>query len=240
MIRDKAYNENLVTYCGDDSVSEDIESILGVDWDIPYKPYPPKTVLLPTGERMVVREASREEVPRLLQAITPLLTVDRDFYDIVAARQYAELLGWYRRRVRNEFCLIGIVDGKLAGIVNSRAYDQKTHVSYHTTALKRGARAGAHLFAAKHEHSIEYLGAEEILVTAESPIGFRRWIVEWGLQVRPGAQHELGGAKTWVITKDIYYKVKPRLVLASRPVPDDLLKRSEKFEPVPLDWASKQ
>ncbi len=226
------------TRCGEYSLSEDIESILGVDWDIPKKPYPPKTVLLPTGERMLVREAAREEVPKILEAIRPLLTVERDFYDIVAARQYAELLGWYRRRVRNEFCLVGIVDGKLAGVVNTRAYDQKTHVSYHTTALKRGARAGAHLFAAKHEHSMEILGAEEILVAAESPIGFRRWIVEWGLESRPGVQHELGGAKTWVITKDIYYKVKPRLVLGSRPVPDDLLKRSARFEIAPLDWLS--
>lgn len=221
-------------------MSQDIESILGVDWDVPRKPYPPKTVLLPTGERMVVREAAREEVPKLLQAITPLLTVARDFYDIVAARQYAELLGWYRRRVRNEFCLVGIVDGKLAGIVNNRAYDQKRHVSLHTLALIRGARAGAHLFAAKHEHSIETLGAEEILVTAESPIGFRRWIVEWGLEPRPGVQHELGGANAWAITRDIYYKVKPRLVMGSRPVPEDLLKRSATFEITPLDWVSKE
>ncbi len=211
-----------------------------MDWDIPKKPYPPKTILLPTGERMVVREAAREEAPRLLEAIRPLLTVSRDFYDIVAARQYAELLGWYRRRVRNEFCLIGIVDGVLAGIVNSRAYNQKTHVSYHTTALKRGARVGAHLFAAKHEHSMEDLGAEEILVTAESPIGFRRWIVEWGLEQRQDVQHELGGAKTWVITKDIYQKVKPRLVLGARPVADDVLRKAATFANAPLDWVPVQ
>ena len=221
-------------------MSEDIESILGVDWDVPKKPYPPKSVLLPTGERMVVREAAREEIPRILEAITPLLTVPRDFYDIVAARQYAELLGWYRRRVRNEFCLVGIVDGKLAGVVNNRAYDQRKHISLHTLALRRGARVGAHLFAAKHEHSMETLGAEEILVTAESPIGFRRWIVEWGLEPRPGIQHELGGARAWAITRDIYYKVKPRLVLGSRPVPEDLLKRSATIEIAPLDWVSKE
>ncbi len=189
---------------------------------------------------MVVREAAREEAPKLLEAIRPLLTVSRDFYDIVAARQYAELLGWYRRRVRNEFCLIGIVDGVLAGIVNSRAHDQKTHVSYHTTALKRGARVGAHLFAAKHEHSMEDLGAEEILVTAESPIGFRRWIVEWGLELRQDVQHELGGAKTWVITRDIYQKVKPRLVLGTRPVADDVLRRAATFANAPLDWVPAQ
>lgn len=219
----------------DYSMSDDVKSMLNIDWDIPKRAYPPKTVLLPTGERMVVREAAREEVPKLLQAIRPLVTVEMDFYDIVAARLYAELLGWYRHRVRNEFCLLGIVDGKLAGIVNTRAYDQKTHISLHTMALKRGARVGAHLFAAKHEHSIETLGAEEILVTAESPIGFRRLISEW-CEPRPGVQHELGGAKAWVITRNNYYKVKPRLVLASRPVPDDLLKLSATFEIAPLDW----
>lgn len=217
-------------------MSEDVESILGVDWDIPYKSYPPKTILLPTGERMLVREAKREEVPKLLEALTPLITVAKDYYDIVAVRQYAELLGWYRRRVRNEFCLIGIVDGKLAGIVNQRAYDQKKHVSYHTTALKRGGRVGAHMFAAKHEHSMENLGAEEILVTAESPIGFRRWVVEWSLEPRPGVQHELGGANAWAITREVYKKVKPRLVFATRPVPADLLKASATFGLPSLDW----
>jgi len=220
-------------------MSEDVESVLAVDWDIPKKTYPPKMVLLPTGERMVVREATREEVPKLLKAITPLLTVEKDFYDIVAARLYGELLGWYRHRARNEFCLVGIVDGRLAGIANNRAYDQKTHISLHTIALKRGARVGAHMFAAKQENSMETLGAEEILVTAESPIGFRRLISEW-CEPRPGVQHELGGAKAWVITRNNYYKVKPRLVLASRPVPDDLLKRSATFEIAPLDWVPPQ
>jgi hypothetical protein len=85
---------------------------------------------------------------------------------------------------------------------------------------------------------MENLGAEEILVTAESPIGFRRWIVEWGLQVKPDVQHELGGAKAWVITRDIYQKVKPRLVLGSRPVPGDVLKGTAKFENASLDWVS--
>jgi hypothetical protein len=206
----------------------DIDSILEVDWDIPYKPYPAKYITLPSGDKMVVREAKREEVPFLLEAIRPYTTIEKDYYDIVAARQYAELLGWYRYRVRNEFCLIGVVNGELAGIVNNRAYDQKLHISYHTMAIKRGVRAGAHLFAAKQEHSIENLGAEEILVTAESPIGFRRWMEEWKLEPRPDRQHELGGAKPFAITRELYYKIKPTKVFGERPVPEDLLKEAEK------------
>ena len=42
------------------------------------------------------------------------------------------------------------------------------------------------------------------------------------------------------ITRDIYQKVKPRLVMGSRPVPDDLLKKATTFENAPLDWVSQQ
>ena len=205
---------------------EDVESVLKVDWDIRYKQYPPKVITLPSGEKLVIREAKREEVPLLLKAIMPYITVEKDYHDIVAARQYAELLGWYRYRVRNEFALIGVANGDLAGIANNRAYDQKLHMSLHTMALKRGARVGAHLFAAKQEHSIENLGAEEILVTVESPIGFRRWMLEWGLEPRPKLQHELGGATPYAITRDNYFKIKPTKVFGERPVPEDLMKQA--------------
>ena len=83
---------------------ENIDSMLSLDWDIPKKPYPAKAITLPTGSKMVVREISREEVPLYLDAIRPLLTDSADYYDIVSARIYAELLGWYRYRVRNESC----------------------------------------------------------------------------------------------------------------------------------------
>lgn len=94
---------------------------------------------------MVVREASREEVPTLLDAIRPLTTVAKDYYDIVASRLYAELLSWYRYRARNEFCLVGVVNQELAGVVNNRHINEKEVWSHHTMAFKRGSRAGAHL-----------------------------------------------------------------------------------------------
>ena len=216
---------------------ENVESILNLDWDVAKKPYPAKVVTLPTGSKMVVREISREEVPLLLDAIRPLLTISKDYYDIVSARMYAELLGWFRYRVRNEYCLIGIVDGELAGIVNNRLYDSKTCVSYHTMALKRGGRVGAHLFAAKQEHAIENLGVDQVLVTAESPIGFKRWMVEWNLEPRAGMQHELGGADAYALTKEGYYLKKNKLVFGVRPVPETLYKESLNFKIVVPDVA---
>lgn len=185
--------------------------------------YPPKVITLANSKKMVVRQAKREEVPILLQAVHPTIYIEQDFYDIVGVRLYAELLGWYRHRVRNEYCLIGQIDGYVVGIVNGRMVDEDIGMSYHTIAIDRGLKVGTHLFAAKMEHHIEYLGQNEVWITAESPIGFRRWMIEYGLIKQSGVQHELGGATSYKLTREMYYESKPRLVVGTRPVPEDVL-----------------
>ena len=190
-------------------------------------PYPAKVITLATGKKLVVRQVDREVVPTLLEAVMPTLQVERDFYDIVGARLYAELLGRYRYRVRDEFCIIGQIDGFLVGIVNSRMFSPLLGISLHTLAIERGMRIGAHLFAAKMEHHIEYLEQEEVLITAESPIGFRRWMIEYNLEKREG-QHELGGATPFALTRDLYFRNKERLVAGERPVPPELMELAER------------
>lgn len=186
-------------------------------------PYPPKFVFLASGEKMVVRQASREDVPALLRAVRPLTEVERDFYDIVAARTYAELLGWQRYRVRDEYCLVGLIDGVLVGLVNGRSLSPRVGISYHTIAMRRGVRVGAHLFASKMEYHIEHLGQKEVYIVAESPIGFRRWMIEYSLEKRPQVHHELGGVMSWALTPELYFAAKERLVVGERPVPQDLM-----------------
>ena len=195
--------------------------------DAPMQPYPAKVITLATGAKLVVRQVDREAVPILLEAVKPTIQVARDYYDIVGARLYAELLGWYRYRVRDEFCLVGQIDGLLVGIVNSRMFSPQLGISLHTLAVERGLRIGAHLFAAKMEHHIEYLGQEEVLITAESPIGFRRWMIEYSLEEREG-QHELGGATPYALTRDLYFRNKERLVAGERPVPPGLMEVAKK------------
>jgi hypothetical protein len=181
-------------------------------------PYPPKVITLASGEEMVVRQAGRDEVPTLLKAIHPLLLVERDFYDIVAARLYSELLAYKRYRVRDEYVLVGLIDGVLAGLVNGRLVDGKVGMSYHTLTIRRGLRVGSHLFAAKMEYHIEHIGQDEVLIVAESPIGFRRWMIEYPLEKKYEVQHELGGVPSWVLTRKTYLEAKPRLVSGRRPV----------------------
>jgi hypothetical protein len=190
-------------------------------------PYPAKVVTLATGAKLVIRQASRDDVPILLEAVLPTLQVARDYYDIVGVRLYGELLGWYRYRTRDEFCLVGQIDGLLVGIVNSRMYSPELGISLHTLAIERGLRIGAHLFASKMEHHIEYLEQDEVLITAESPIGFRRWMIEYNLQKRDG-QHELGGATPYALTRENYFAVKDRLVAGERPVPPELMELAER------------
>jgi len=199
------------------------------------KPYPSKVITLASGEKMVVREANREEVGVLLDTVHPLMGVAKDFYDIVAARMYAELLGWYRYRVANEFVLVGAIDGEIAGIVNSRLVDEEIGMSLHTLTVKRGLRIGAQLFASKMEHHLEILGQKEVWIVAESPIGFNRWMIEYVLEDRshlyPNVHHELGGVPTYVLTRPLYDAVRNEKVSGQRPVDTALLATADELRP---------
>ena len=189
-------------------------------------PYPPKVITLANGKKMVVRQAVREDVPAILKSVHPCLFIERDYYDIVSARLYGELLAWYRYRVKSEYVLMGQVDGYLVGVVNGRMETEKVGMSYHTLAIDRGLRIGSHLFAAKMEYHMEYLGQDEVLIVAESPIGFRRWMIEYPLE-KTHIPHELGGGESYLLTREIYFKSKPRLVAGKRPVPKELMEEAE-------------
>jgi hypothetical protein len=201
--------------------------------EIALKPYPPKLITLASGEKMVVREARREEVGTLLGTIYPLLAVPTDFYDIVAARMYAEVLGWYRYRVANEFVIVGAIDGVIAGIVTSRHVSGRLGMSLHTMTIKRGLRVGAQLFAAKMEHHIDVLGEEEVWIVAESPNGFKRWMIEYQLEDRsaqfPEVRHELGGVPTFVLTRPLWNAVRDIKCTGTRPILDVDLRSAEKL-----------
>ncbi len=200
----------------------DLEQVLR-PVDSPMPPYPAKWVTLASGEPMVIRQVGRDDVPTLLEHVEPLLGVERDFYDIVAARVYAELLAYFRHRVQDEYVLVAQIDGELAAIVNGRQVRPGVGMSLHTLALRRGLRIGAHSFAAKMEYHIDILGHDEVLIVAESPIGFRRWMIEYQLGRRFETPHELGGVPSYALTRALFDRARDKLVVGRRPVPEDLL-----------------
>ena len=205
---------------------EDLEKLLR-PVDTPLPGYPAKCITLDGGVQMVVRQVTREEVPAILPHVEPLIHLDRDFYNIVASRVYAELLGYITYRVQDEYVMVCQIDGELAAVINGRIVNKDVGTSYHTLTLKRGLRVGAHAFASKMEYHFEYLGQKEVLIVAESPIGFRRWMEEYGLEKKFEVPHELGGCPSWVLTRKQYDKVKAKLVHGTRPVPADLMKKAQ-------------
>jgi hypothetical protein len=206
-------------------MSVDLEKILR-PVDSPMKPYEPKYMMLASGEAVVVRQVDRDEIPDLLKHVEPLIHVERDFYDVVAARVYAELLGYYQHRFQDQYVLALQVDGELAAIVNGRQVTPTLGLSLHTLALRRGLRIGAHGFAAKMEYHIDTLGHDEVLIVAESPIGFRRWMIEYKLEKRFHIPHELGGVPSWALTRELFDRARSTLVVGRRPVPAELLEKA--------------
>ena len=204
----------------------DLEKILRPQ-ENPIPPFPSKYVTLASGDEMVIRQVDRDEIPEILPFIEPLMHVERDFYNVVAARLYAELLAYYMYRVQDEYVLIAQIGGELAAVVNGRIVNADVAMSYHTMALRRGLRIGAHAFAAKMEYHIDIMKQKEVLIVAESPIGFRRWMNEYNLEKRFHIQHELGGVPSWALTKELFEKARDRLVVGRRPVPPELLEKAK-------------
>jgi len=205
---------------------EDLEKVLR-PVDTPMPKYPSKVISLKDGQKMVMRQVGREAVPDLLPYIEPLIHCSKDFYDIVGSRLYAELLGYYTHRVQDEYVIIGQIDGELVAIVNGRILNPDVGVSYHTFSMRGGLRIGANAFATKMEYHFDYLKQKEVLVVAESVIGFRRWMTEYNLEKRFNVAHELGGVPSWSLTRELYEKAKGKLIVGERPVPADLLKKAE-------------
>jgi hypothetical protein len=215
-------------------VAIDLEKILR-PVDTPLPEFPAKYMILAGGEQLVIRQVTRDEIPDILPHVEPLIHVERDFYDIVASRVYAELLGYYTYRVQDEYVLAAQIDGELVAIVNGRIVNQDVGMSFHTLALRRGLRVGAHAFAAKMEYHMDILGQKEVLIVAESPIGFRRWMIEYKLEKRFDVPHELGGCPSWALTKELFDRARSNLIVGRRPVPDAILAKARQGILPPTD-----
>ncbi len=169
--------------------------------DIPS--IPDCQVKLKDGRTLYIRASMMEEVPAMLGYMKRLMEVDHDFYDIVGARVYSEILGWARQRLKDPFTMVGLIDGLWAGFANGRMQNEDIAISLHTMALIRGGRIGAVMYYAKAYYAFEIVGVNEWWSTFESYNGWSRW----GLGMAqpsypwPEYQHELGGARVYYVTK---------------------------------------
>jgi len=169
-------------------------------------PWKPVSIKLKTGETMLVRELKKEEAPLLLSYLDKVKNVDHDFYDIVGARVYAEVLGWYRNRLKDPYTFVGLINGKLVGFANGRLMNEDINISLHSMAFQRGAKIGAIMYYCKTYYTFEVLGNEEFWATYESYNGWKRWGVGMAQPSYPWPeyQHELGGAAVYYVTKEYW------------------------------------
>lgn len=155
------------------------------------------------GRIMYLREATLDDAPQMLNYLKKVMDVDHDFYDIVGARCYAEILGWVRNRLKDPFNIIGTINGEWAGFANGRVMNEDIAISLHTMALARRCRAGWVMYYAKTYYAMEVLGANEWWSTFESYNGWRMAGLEMAQPSYPWPeyQHELGGARVFYVTK---------------------------------------
>jgi hypothetical protein len=166
-------------------------------------PWPGAMITLKDGRTMYIREARLEEAPAMGEYMKKVMESDHDFYDIVGARVYAEILGWYRKRLKDPYTLVGLIDGEWVGFANGRLVNEDINISLHTMALARGGRIGAIMYYAKAYYGFEILGNKEWWATYESYNGWRRWGLGMAQPTKPwpDVQHELGGARVYYVTK---------------------------------------
>lgn len=220
-----------------DQLTFDVETIEPILQGYPMKmePWPGAMITLKDGRTMYIRSAKLEEAPTMLEYVEKVMKTEHDFYDIVGARVYAEILGWYRKRLKDPYTLVGLIDGEWAGFANGRLMNADINISLHTMALARGLRVGAIMYYAKAYYGFEILGNKEWWATYESYNGWMRWGVGMAQPSYPwpDVQHELGGARVYYVTKEYWDQaVKTyvqQLVGADLvfDVPDEVIKANE-------------
>jgi len=230
-----------------DKITFDVSEIEAILQPPPMdvKPFEPRSVFLKNrdGETktMLVRAAKLEEAKSLLKIIQErFLQFDKledvpDFYDIVGARVYAEILGWYRHRLKDPYTIVGLCDGELTAFCNGRLMNEEINISLHTMAFDRGFRAGAAMYFIKCQYCFDDLDQDEFWSTFESYNGWKRW--GFGMAQPsypwPDLQHELGGAKVYYITRKYWetsiknYLTQMYDIKIDRTVSEELLAKNE-------------
>ena len=66
--------------------------------------------LLNDGRTIFIREMRDDDMPQLLDFMKLVMEEEKDFYDIVGARVYSEILGVKRKRLKDPFTLLGLID----------------------------------------------------------------------------------------------------------------------------------
>lgn len=161
-------------------------------------------IKLPDGRMLYIRAIQDSDIDPMLGYLEKVMKVEKDFYDIVGVRVYGEVLALRRKRLKDPFTLLGLVDGEFLGFANGRVWDKDVAVSLHTLAFSRRARLGWPMYYAKTYYAMEMVKVKEWWSTFESYNGWRMAGLSMAQPTKPWPQyqHELGGAKIFYVDQD--------------------------------------
>jgi len=181
----------------------EIEGILqGYPMQLP--PWPEATFMLKDGRTLYLREMREDDIPTLLGFMERVMKVEKDFYDIVGVRVYGEILAVLRKRLKDPFTILGLIDGEFLGFANGRVWNKDLAISLHTMAFSRRGRLGWAMYYAKTYYAMELVKVKEWWSTFESYNGWRMAGLAMAQPTKswPEHQHELGGAKVFYVSQD--------------------------------------
>lgn len=183
----------------------EIEGILsGVPMALPA--WPEAQIKLPDGRMLYIRSIQDSDIDPMLGYLERVMKVEKDFYDIVGVRVYGEVLALRRKRLKDPFTLVGLVDGEWLGFANGRVWDKDVAVSLHTLTFSRRAKLGWPMYYAKTYYAMEMVKVQEWWSTFESYNGWRMAGLSMAQPTKPWPQyqHELGGAKIFYVNQDMW------------------------------------
>ncbi len=189
-----------------DKITLDVSEIEGLlqapPMDLPK--WQDASFLLNDGRTIFIREMRDDDMPQLLDFMKLVMEEEKDFYDIVGARVYSEILGVKRKRLKDPFTLLGLIDGEFVGFANGRFMTKDIALSLHTMAFSRRGRVGWAMYYAKTYYALEMCKAQQWWSTFESYNGWRMAGLAMAQPTLPWPeyQHELGGARIYYVNQD--------------------------------------
>ena len=183
----------------------EIEGILqGPAMQLPV--WPGAQVKLPDGRMLYIRAIQESDIKPVLGYLERVMKVEKDFYDIVGVRVYGEVLSIIRKRMKDPFTFVGLVDGEWLGFANGRVWDKDLAISLHTLTFSRRAKLGWPMYYAKTYYATEMVKVQEWWSTFESYNGWRMAGLSMAQPTKPypQMQHELGGSKIFYVNQDAW------------------------------------
>lgn len=150
-------------------------------------PIPEATITFKDGRIVYIRGIKDSDIDPMLGYLEKVMKVDKDFYDIVGVRVYGEVLALRRKRLKDPFTMVGLVDGEWLGFANGRALDKDIAISLHTLTFSRKARLGWPMYYAKTYYAMELLKVKEWWSTFEKATTAGVWqAFQWLSLPNPG------------------------------------------------------